>query len=249
MAKSSGLLEKLIFNGVDISGDVGSLSRIGSSSAVLDVTAIDKPAFERILAHTDGEINFNSFFNDATAQQHVTLKTPFGGGNDIATWLHGSALGGVSAAIVAKQVNYDPTRGTDGSLVMNTQLLGAANGLDFTTQLTAGLRTDTAATEGSSVDFAAASSLGAAAYLQVTAFSGTDVTMSVQSSSDNGAGDAFSNIAALVFTQVTSAPTAERKATSLGASIERYLRAVTVTTGGVTSVTFSLVVTRSLYAA
>ena len=251
MAKQAALSEKLLIDGYDLSGDIGALTRIGSNSAVLDVTAINKAAMERILAHTDGALEFMAFFNDATAQEHVVLKAKGSGANRVATWLHGAAIGNVGAAIVAKQINYDPTRGQDGSLTEAIQLLAAAYGLDFATQLTAGLRTDTAATAGNSLNKGAASALGAAAYLQVTAFSGTDVTIAVQSSSDNGGGDAFSNITALVFTTLNAgnpAPFAERKATAAGAAIEQYLKVTTSTATSFSSVTFSVVLTRSLYA-
>ena len=205
------------------------------------MTAINASAKERILSHLDGELGFNAFFNDASNQEHAALKAMGSGANRVMTWLRGSTIGKAAYGIVAKQVNYDPNRAADGSLTIDVQGLGAAYGGEFADQLTAGLRTDTGATNGASLDGLAASSKGLSAYLQVTAFSGTDVTMRIQESSDDAVGDPFANVTGGGFTQVASAPTAERIVTSLTLAVERYLRAITVTTGGVTSVTFALV--------
>ena len=220
------------------------MQTISSRSGVLDMTAINASAKERILSHLDGEIGFNAFFNDAAAQEHAVLKARGSGSNRVMTWLRGGTIGKGAYGIVAKQVNYDANRAEDGSLTFEVQGLGAAYGGEFADQLTDGLRTDTAATNGSSLNNAAATSKGVSAYLQVTAFTGTDVTMKIQSSSDNGVGDAFATITGGAFTQVTSAPAAERIVTSLTQAVEQYLRLITETTGGVTSVTFSVVVCR-----
>lgn len=243
MAKQSGLGDSLLVDGYNLSGDIGAVQTIQSQSGVLDMTAINASAKERILSHLDGTLGFNAFFNDASNQEHAVLKAKNSGSNRVMTWLRGATIGKAAYGIVAKQVNYDPTRGQDGSLTIDVQGVGAAYGGEFADQLTAGLRTDTAATNGASLNNGAASSLGLSAYLHVTAFSGTDVTMKVQSSSDDGAGDAFATITGGTFTQVTGV-TAERIVTSLTQAVEQYLRVITETSGGVTSVTFSVVVCR-----
>lgn len=244
MAKQSGLGDSLLVDGYNLSGDIGAVQTISSRSGVLDITSIDKSAMERILSHLDGELGFNSFFNDAAAQEHVVLKAKSSGANRVMTWLRGATIGKGGYGIVAKQVNYDPSRGADGSLTIEVQGLGAAYGGEFADQLTAGLRADTAASNGAGLNNGAATSKGVSAYLQVTAFTGTDVTMKIQSSSDDGGGDAFATITSGSFTQVTSAPAAERIVTSLTQAVEQYLRVITETTGGFTSVTFSVLVCR-----
>jgi hypothetical protein len=55
----------------------------------------------------------------------------------------------------------------------------------------------------------------------------------------------FADVTGLSFTQITAAPTSERIATASGATIRQYLRAVTTTTGGFTSLTFSVVVVKN----
>ena len=74
MAKSSGLGSGLIVGTANISGDVGELSTISTSRAMLDVTGIDKSAFERVLGRKDGAITFSSFWNTAAGQAHLTLS-------------------------------------------------------------------------------------------------------------------------------------------------------------------------------
>ena len=60
----------------------------------------------------------------------------------------GTALGSPAACIVAKQVNYDGTRGNDGSFSFAVSSQANAFGLEWGYLLTAGQRTDTAATNG-----------------------------------------------------------------------------------------------------
>lgn len=243
MAKSNGLGDQLYVDASDLSGDVGAISRIASPSAALTTTAINATAVERIFAGHDGEITFNTFFNDATGQEHLTLRGKSSGVDRIASYFRGSAIGNVSAHLVAKQINYDPSRGNDGSLTSATQCLGNLYGLDWGYQLTAGKRTDTTATNGSSLNNGAASATGLAAYCHVFSVVGTSVTVKIQGSSDNGAGDAFADV--ISFTAVNGGSTGfERKALStLTTAVEQYLRVVT--TGTFTSAVFAVGATRT----
>lgn len=244
MAKGNGLGDLLFVSGVDISGDVGSISRCAQPSTVLDVTAINASGHERILSHVDGAIEFNSFFNDATSQEHLTLRGKNSGNDRVVTYFRGSAIGNVMAGLTAKQIDYATQRGADGSLASDTQCLANNYGLDWGVQLTAGKRTDTTATNGSSHDNTAASANGLVGYLQVFSFSGTSVTVAVQESSDNGGGDAFA--AVLTFTAATGVTSEVKRTASLTTAVERYLRAVT--TGTFTSAVFAVGVSRHLNA-
>jgi hypothetical protein len=247
VAKTSGLGARLFVGGRDLSGDVGAVSRIAGGPATLDVTGIDKSAMERIGGQRDGGIEFNAFYNPATAQAHPVLSA-LPTTDVLVTYLHGVTLGNPGACCLAKQINYDGTRGNDGAFTFAVQALSNSYGLEWGVQHTAGLRTDTAATNGTGVDGAASSAFGLQAYLHVTAFTGTDVTIKLQESSDDGGGDAYGNVTGGGFTQVTSAPFAQRIATSAVQTVEQFLRVSTTTSGGVTSVTFSVVVVRNLTA-
>lgn len=239
MAKSTGLGDNFYLGGFDLSGDINSLSKISGTLATLDVTAINESAMERLGGHRDGAMDFTAYFNP-TGAHPVLAALPTA---DVqASYRRGTILGNPAAELIAKQVNYDPTRGTDGALTVACALSANSYGLEWGQQLTAGLRTDTAATNGASIDTGASASFGAQAYLQVTAFTGTDVTVKIQDSADNAT---FADVAGLTFTQTTSAPGAQRLATGNTATIRRYLRAVTVTIGGVTSVTFAVTICKN----
>lgn len=242
MGKQTGLGDNLYIDGYDLSGDVGALSSVRSGIATLDVTGIDKLAHERIGAKRDGEINFNSFFNDAAGQEHAVLST-LPRIDRVATYCRGTTLGKPAACLVSKQINYDPTRADTGGLMVATSLQGNGYGLEWGEQHTAGKRTDTTATSGTGVDGVTSSAFGLQAYLQVFSFAGTSVVIKLQESSDNGAVDTFADVVGGAFTSLTSAPTTQRIQTARALAVERYLRVVTV--GTFSSLIFSVVVVRN----
>ena len=241
MAKESGLGDNFYIGGYNISGDVGSLGSISGGSALQEVTGIDKLAPERLGGLRNGTVEFSSFWNTAAGQEHVILKT-LPTTDTMTTYARGTTLGNPAAAMIAKQINYDPTRGADGSLTNATSAQSNAFGLEWGVQLTAGVRTDTAATSpASGVDTIASASFGIQAYLQVFSFTGTSVTIQVQDSADNAA---FANISGLsAFTTVTAAPTFERITSSNTTTVRRYLRVIT--TGTFNPCSFSVVVVKN----
>jgi len=311
MTKSSGLGDNLYVGGYNLSGDVGELSKISGSVALLEVTAIDKLAFERIGGLRDGQIAYKSFFNPSSNQEHAALST-LPTADQHMMYCRGTTLGSPAACMVEKQINYDPTRDNKGMLTFGIQADANSYGLEWGNLLTAGLRTDTAATNGTGVDSAgglatpsvpasgapvkntssipvtvvitggtmtavvingvtvgsgagtytlpagqsitltytvaptwtwtAVTAFGAQAYLQVTAFTGTDVTVKIQDSADNSS---FADVTGLTFTATTAAHTTQRIATANTATIRRYLRAVTTTSGGFSSATFAVVLVRN----
>lgn len=239
MAKTSGLGDALFIAGFNSSGDIQQLGRIGGGPALLNFTAIDKAAYERQGGLRDGAIEYTAFFNHVAAgvgtheRLSVLPRT-----DQIVTYCQGTLLGNPAASLVAKQINYDPSRGDDGMFTFGVSAQANGFGLEWGQQLTAGLRTDTAATNGTGIDTLASAAFGGQAYLQVAAFTGADVTVKVQDSADNVT---FADVAGFNFTQVTGgAPLAERIALGNTATLRRYLRAATVTTGGFTSLTFAV---------
>lgn len=251
MAKQSGLGDNLYIDGRNISGDTNQIGTIGSPLAVLDFTAIDKSAMERIGGKRDGTIEWTSFFNPGPDvgsgnAAHPTLSALPTADRIISYW-RGTVVGQPAASMVAKQINYDGSRDDSGAFTFKVSAQGDGFGLEWGTQLTPGIRTDTAATNGPSVDDGAATNFGLQAYLHVFAFTGTDVTIKLQDSADNVS---FADIAGAAFTQVTAAPSgvAQRIAISNAATVRRYVRAISVTTGGFTSCKFAVAYTRNLIA-
>jgi hypothetical protein len=241
VAKQSGLGDNFYLHGYDLSGDINSLGTISGGNTPLDVTGIDKSAYERIGGRRDGNVEFTSYFNDATDRAHLRLSTlPT---TDVHLYYaRGTTLGNPAACMVAKQINYDGTRGDDGDFKFTVQAQANGFGLEWGRQLTAGIRTDTGATNGTSIDTTASASFGGQAYLQAFAFSGTDVTVKIQDSADDST---FADVTSFAFTQLTAGRTAERIALSNTATIRRYVRVVTVTTGGFSSLAFAVTVVKN----
>ncbi|WP_431895869.1 hypothetical protein [Micromonospora haikouensis] len=242
MTKSSGLGARLYVSGSDLSGDVGSLSRIGGGPTPLDVTSIRKAAYERLGGLRDGALDYQAWFNPAADQAHEVLSA-LPRTDQIVTYCHRATIGSPAACCVAKQLDYAPTRAADGSLTIAVQTQANGYGLEWGLLATAATRTDTAATNGASIDLGAAGSFGLQAYLHVLAFTGTDATVTLQQSSDDGGGDAFANVTGGGFTQITGgAPSAQRIQTARDQAVERYLRVVTTTSAGFTNLEFLVVV-------
>ena len=241
MAKQSGIGDNLYIGGYNISGDVGSVGSVSGGPALLEVTGIDKSAMERLGGLRNGTLEFNAFFNASAGQEHAALKTLPTTDTQV-MYLRGTVQGDPAAAMVAKQINYDPTRGADGSLTEAISCQSNGFGIEWGQNLTAGVRTDSTATSpATGLDTAAAASFGIQAYLQVFAFAGTSVTITVQDSADNAA---FANISGLsAFTAVTAAPAFERIASSNTTTVRRYLRVITA--GTFSNCAFAVVVVKN----
>lgn len=168
MAKQSGLGDNLYVGGFNLSGDVGSLSSIHGGPKPLVVTGIDKLAFERIGGIRDGGLEFSSWFNPAAGQAHPVLSA-LPTADVPAMYCRGTVLGNPTACCIGKQINYDPKRGADASLTIDTQIQANGFGLEWGVLLTAGQRTDTTATSpATGLDQTVVSTaFGWQAYLQV----------------------------------------------------------------------------------
>lgn len=245
MSKRSGMGMRFYVGGFDLSDDTGSFSRIGGGVAgTQDVTPVSKSAFERLGLLRQGSVEYMTFFNDDTGRSHPRHKL-LPTADVIATGTIGTAIGSPAFSMVGKQLNYDPTRPADGSLTFAVNEPSSGYGLEWGDLLTAAARTDTGATLGASLDLAASTAFGLQAYLQVTAITGTDATVKIQESSDDGVGDAFADVVGGAFAQVTAAGIAERIETARALTVERYLRVVTTTVGGFTSLSFVVMVVKN----
>ena len=241
MAKRGGLGQRLLVGGYDISGDVQALDNVHGGPALLDVTDITQSAHSRISGQRDGGLGASVFFDTANAHPVLdALPT-----SDVAvSYLMSTTIGDAAACLVAKQVGYDPTRAADGALLLKTQFDANGFGLEWGEQLTAGLRADTTATAGPVTDDGAATSFGGQAYLQVTAFTGTSVTVAIQHATTSGG--SYANVTGLAFTAVTAAPAWQRLGTPNTTTIDEFVKVTT--TGTFTAATFNVVWVRNLVA-
>lgn len=247
MTKLTGLGDALYVDGFDLSGGIQALGQVGGGPAALDLTTIRQLAMDRKGGIRDGRLETTSFV-DADAASAFDVFSAMTLNDEILTYCFGEGIGSPAACLTAKQANYDGSRDTSGNLVFSTSAQATAGtGLEWTLQNTVFGRTDTAATNGASLDWTAGTNFGLQAYLQVVSFSGTDATVKIQQSSDNGAGDAWADVTGGAFTAVTTgqAPLARRLQTTRALAIERYLRVVTTTSAGFTSMKFLVAIRKN----
>lgn len=239
MAKEHGLGNACYISGRDISGDTQTW-QLGGQKPMQNTTTLRMLAFDRKGLIPDSSFGYETLLDDDPESAHAYLSTlPYT--DELVSVLHRETLGAVNWNMYTKQLNYNSNRGNDGSLLFKTDASSSKGTYwDSGVNLTPGIRTDTAATDGASVDFGAANSFGLQAYLHVFEFTGTDCTIALQSSSDDGAGDAFAAFAGSTFTQVTAGPTHERITTARDGAVERYLRVAT--SGTFTSIDFAVMV-------
>jgi hypothetical protein len=224
MPKTGGMGDNLYVAQFNLSGDVGSIGKVSGGPAALDVTAIDKFGYEKIGGVRDGGIDFTSWFNPDALAEHAALKG-LPTADVLVSYFRGTALGGEAASCLAKQLNYDGKRGSDGALSFDVSAEANAFGVEWGRMLTAGVRADTTATNGTGVDHVTVSTVfGLQAYLHVFSFTGTSVTIKIQDSADNAA---FADVAGASFA-VVAVPGAQRLA--VAGTVRRYLRVATTGT-------------------
>jgi hypothetical protein len=238
VSKDHGLGNALYVAGFDISGETRNWD-ISGGPAMLDVTNIRESAPERIGGEISGMVKYVTHF-DPLAATHLHLST-LPTGDEIAMLAHRETLGAPAANWVARQIGYDPTRDANGAVTFSVESQTDNSGIDWGVLATPGKRVDTTPTNGASIDHGIVppGSFGLQAYLQVFAFTGTSVTIKLQGSSDDGVGDAYTDIVGGSFGAITGRTAAKLK-TSPTQAIERYCRVVT--TGTFTSVTFAVAV-------
>ena len=243
MAKQTGLADAFYLSGFDISGDVNSLTSVHGGPAVLDMTDITQSAMDRKGGERDGGIAWNSFFDSAAGKAHAALSGQ-SSADMIATYFRGTAIGGPAASCNGKQLAYDPNRGTDGSLILGVSVAASGFGLEWGDQHTAGIQTDTAATNSAGMDGLAQTAFGAQLYVHFFSVVGTSCLVKIQDfTSDVPA--SYTDVTNLATTAVTpgQAPSAQRIAIPGNATLRRWTRVVTV--GTFSSCAFAVMLVRN----
>jgi hypothetical protein len=237
MTKQTGLAAAFYVGGSDLSGDTSSLGRVSGSVAVIDSTDITQSAVSRLFGLRDGGIDFTSYFDPATS--HPVLSALPTTDVVMTFCVPPLAIGSPAASLNAKQINYDGTRGTDGSFTFAVSGQGQGYGLEWGSALTAGMRTDTSATGGTAYDNGAGYAYGAQAYLQAASFSGTDVTVNVTHCTTSGG----SYTTLMSFSQITgSTPLSQRISVANNTTVHEFLKVSTTTSGGFSSLVFAVMI-------
>ena len=156
MAKQSGLGHQLLVGGNVVGGDVQSYT-FSSPTAMIEATDITQSAHARIPGLRDGVGSATVFFDPATGAAHDVFKG-LPTADVLFHLLCGQVLGAPSACLNAKQVNYDPTRSNTGEFTFKVDAQANGFGLEWGELVTPGVRTDTAATNGASIDDAGGAS-------------------------------------------------------------------------------------------
>lgn len=242
MAKTSGLGANFYIAGYDLSGDIGAIDTISGGPALIDVTPINVSANVRIGGLRSGDLQFTTYFDPAAAQEHTALSS-LPRTDVIAMALLSTTLGQPATAINGKQLNYDWTRDNTGGLTGKVEVQSNSFGLEWGKNLTGngvtGLRTDTTATTGAAFDDGAASSFGGQAYFMVTAFTGTSVTIDIQSATTSGGSYTTTGLTSSAFTGIG----AQRVAIANNVTINEFLKVVT--TGTFSNAKFAVVFVRN----
>ncbi len=179
-----------------------------------------------------------AIFDDTTNLMHTALKTS-------------SATSRVGLIAWGGNVLGAACTGFAGLLGVSYEVLGALAGLTKANAaygvsgqveegvILAPLAAITITTTGTSVNNIASSANGGSGYLEVTAYSGfTGVVVKLQHSTDNSI---WSDITSGAFTNVTSAPTAQR--ISFTGTVNQYTRYVATVTGS-GSITLAVAIAR-----
>lgn len=224
MSKESGLGDNMYVGQYNLSGDTQMVDTISSAHAPFDKTGIDVFAMERIHGLRDGKLSWKSHFNPSAGQQHVALSA-LPTTDVIGSYFHKPATAGNPAAsLVGKQIDYKASRDNKGNIIFAVDVESNLYPTEWGIGLTPGIQTLTGAGSTTGInDAVATTGFGLQAFLHVFAFVGTSATIAIQSSTDNGAGDAYSTLTGCTFTVVTG-PTSERIESGRTLSVEKWLR-------------------------
>jgi hypothetical protein len=241
--KQSGLGDRLLVGGFDVSADIGGISALSFPSDVLDVTALPSEARERIYGLADVSITFTGYWDAGAGRLHAAAADHRTPGLRVVTYLRGAGLGRPAAGAVVRQVNYDWTREAGGALSGTIQCQGAAGyGLDWGVQLTAGVSTLASAGALTGIDNGAASSTGWSAYLQVVGLTSGTPTVVVEQSDDNGGADPWAALSGASFTGLVAPGGYALRSATPTAAVKRWVRARA--TGTFSGLQFALVFSR-----
>jgi hypothetical protein len=238
--KQSGLGDNYYYSGNDLSGDVNSISKLSTPLAVIESTDITQSARAQLPGLRSAELDWVSYFDPATAHPVLSALPRT---DQTAMYCRGTLIGSPAFCCQGVQLNYDPTRGADGSLTCAISVQSDGFGGEWGELLTPGKQTDTGASNGQSQDDGpylgngVSTQFGAQAYLQVFAVSGGSPDIIIQHSANNNAWSTLVDFGAQ-----GAAPVVVR-GTSSGV-VNRYLRVIS--TGAFTSVTYAVMINRNV---
>ena len=227
MAKSSGIGDRYFFHGTDISGDVSALGSISTQQGLLPATNLTSTTEERMRGLAMGQLGFTCYFNDALSQP-ILDQLPT---TDVCIlYARGTSIGSACFGLTAKQVNFDPSRGQDGSLTFAVDGQSNQDSGEWGVLLTAGQATvaSSAATAPTGVVAAASSAFGGVGFLQYQQRASGTPTFLIEDSADTTDGTDGTWGTLLTFAGTGGASAFGERKTVTG-TIEKGVRAATPT--------------------
>jgi hypothetical protein len=210
----------VLVNGYDLSAYLKSCS-IKQAAAVSEDTGFGSSAKTYLPGLKEGSISAEGYFNGSAGATDPVLKTALGNAT-ASIWLvfpGGAAVGSYGYGQRAINSTYEVTPVVEDVVSCSAEAQ-RSDTIDRVVSLHA-LSAETAGGDGTILDDnGAASTDGAVAYLFVTDFDGTDITVKVQDSSSPTFASDVNDL--ITFTAVTADNTYERK-TAAGA-VDRYMR-------------------------
>ena len=158
--KSTGLDVRCYVVGYDISGDANALNDIGNGTEMYEVTGLNKSAIERIGGRVSGQCTVNSWFDNATGQQHDAFleSNVLPSADRLVLIPMGAAIGDACAMLNAKQSSYEVSNPSGGAMAASAEFQSDDYGVEFGVMLTAHDDTHASANQNSSIDDSAARS-------------------------------------------------------------------------------------------
>lgn len=231
MAFSAGYNPRVMLAGYNLSTFLNSASGSDKTN-LLDVSAFASAWRTFIPGLKESSITIQGFSDNTAGAVTAVLGTCFASNNKIVTSFPiGDTFGNQGRGMSALESTYGVTSPVDGVTQIDGEFT-SNTGHDPIISLRA-LAAATGTGNGAIYDNTAATSNGGAGYLQIEDFQGTNITVSINHSTDNFASN---NVQLLAFAQVTADNSAERVAFS--GSCSRYRRIVIA--GTFTSVTFQV---------
>jgi hypothetical protein len=239
VSKQSGLGDQLFAGGYDIGGDINAISNLSTPRETLPATGITVFAQERMFGKRDGQAEFTSYWN-VDSDRVFDALSPLPRTNVHVMYCRGETIGNEAFCIVGKQVDYNPSRGDDGSLLSTTSVPSAIYGADWSRQLTAGKDTHASGASTTTLDTLASVSFGFQAYLQVFSIGSGTAEVTIQ---DSANGTDWLTLSGGEFTDVTARTTERIQSSSATAAVRRYLRVTT--SGTFTDLVFAVAINKN----
>jgi len=246
MTITSGVGGRFFLDAIDLSGNVGMLTRMLMEAGQQNTTTVQDEGIARTPTLRHGAMDWRGYFDDDAdaGGPHAALSS-LPTTDRQASYFHRATLGAPAWAMIAKQASHALDRSSSGELHVDVATVANGFGLELGHSLTAGKQNSTGAenlTGFDDTEVAADTNFGLQAFLHVFAFTGTSVDIQIQDSDDDGSVDPYVDLTGGSFTTVTAVGT-ERIATGRTQAVKRWLRVELA--GTYSNLDFAVVVVRN----